>query len=49
MMDKKAKSVLHDLIEIVNNSKHKPRKLWVDQGREIYNKLMKNPVMIMLF
>ena len=28
-------------IEIVNESNHKPNKLWVDQGREFYNKLMR--------
>ena len=24
----------------INKSNHKPNKLWVDQGREFYNKLM---------
>ena len=28
-------------MEIVNRSNRKPNKLWVDQGREFYNKLMK--------
>ena len=28
------------LSEIVNESNRKPNKLWVDQGREFYNKLM---------
>ena len=27
-------------MEIANESNRKPNKLWVDQGREIYNKLM---------
>ena len=27
-------------MEIVNESNRKPNKLWVDQGREFYNKLM---------
>ena len=27
-------------MEIVNESNCKPKKLWVDQGRELYNKLM---------
>ena len=35
--DKKAKTILHDFIEIVNESMCKPNKLWVDQGREFYN------------
>ena len=38
--DKKGKTVLHAFIEIVNESNHKPNKLWVDQGREFHNKLM---------
>ena len=34
LKDKKAKTVLHGFIWIVNDSKRKPNKLWVDQGRE---------------
>ena len=37
---KKGKTVLYAFIKIVNESNCKPNKLWVDQGREIYNKLM---------
>ena len=33
LKDKKAKTVLHGLIEKVNKSKQKPNKLWVDQGQ----------------
>ena len=40
LKDKKAKTVLNAFIEIVNESNCKPDKLWVDQGREFYNKLM---------
>ena len=29
----KAKTVLHGFVEIVNESRHKSHKLWVDQGR----------------
>ena len=36
----KGKSVLNSFIEIVNESSCKSNKLWVDQGRELYNKLM---------
>ena len=36
----KGKTVLNAFIEIVNESNHKPNKLWVDQGREFYNKLI---------
>ena len=31
LKNKKAKSVLYGFIEIVNESKRKPNKLWVDQ------------------
>ena len=40
MKDKKGKTVLNIFIKIVDKSNHKPNKLWVDQGREFYNKLM---------
>ena len=33
LKNKKAKSVLYGFIEIVNESKRKPNKLWVDQGK----------------
>ena len=38
--DKKVKKVLNTFMEIVNKSNRKPNKLWVDHGREFYNKLM---------
>ena len=38
---KKGKTVLNAFIETVNDSNRKPNKLWVDQGREFYNKIMK--------
>ena len=37
---KKAKTVLHGFIVMVNESKKCPHKSWLDQGKEIYNKLM---------
>ena len=37
---KKLKKVLHGLTEIVNESKRKTNKLWVDQGKEFYNSFM---------
>ena len=40
LKDKKDKTVLNAFVEIVNESKCKPNKLWVNQGREFYNKLM---------
>ena len=39
LKDKKAITVLNGFIEIVNKSKRKPNKLWVDQERELYNNL----------
>ena len=41
MKDKKSKTVVNAFMEIVNESNCKPNKLWVDQGREFYNKLIK--------
>ena len=40
LKDKKGKTVLNAFIEILNESNRKPNKLWVDQGREFYNKLI---------
>ena len=40
MKDKKGKSVLHALIKIVNGSNRKLNKLWVNQGKEFYNRNM---------
>ena len=40
LKDKEGKAVLNAFIEILNKSNRKPNKLWVDQGREFYNKLM---------
>ena len=37
---KKGKTVLNAFIKIVNESNCQPNKLWVDQGRKFYNKLM---------
>ena len=40
LKDKKGKTVPNAFMEIVNKFNRKPNKLWVDQGREFYNKLM---------
>ena len=40
LKDKKSKTVVNAFIEIVNESNRKPNKLWVNQGREFYNKLL---------
>ena len=49
LKDKKGKTVLNAYIEIVNESNRKPNKLWVDQEREFYNKLMQEWLYIMIF
>ena len=38
LKDKKGKTVFNAFIEIVNEYNRKPDKLWIDQGREFYNK-----------
>ena len=40
LKDKKGKTVLNAFIKIVNESNRKPKKLWVDQDREFYKKLI---------
>ena len=40
LKDKKGKTVPNAFMEIVKKFNRKPNKLWVDQGREFYNKLM---------
>ena len=40
LKDKKGKTVVNAFIEIVNKSNRKPNELWVNQGRQFYNKLM---------
>ena len=40
LKDKKGKTVYNACIKIVNEFNRKPNKLWVDQGREFYGKLM---------
>ena len=42
--DKKAKTVLNGLIEIVNESKPKSNRLWVDQRMAFYNSFMQKRV-----
>ena len=40
LKDKNGKTVLNAFIEIVGESNRKSDKLWVDQGRKFYNKIM---------
>lgn len=41
-MTKKAETVLNGFTEIANNSKCKPNKLWINQGKKFYRALFKN-------
>ena len=40
LKDNKGETVLNAFMEIVNETNHKPHKLWVVQEREFYNKLI---------
>ena len=40
LKDKKHKTILNAFIKKANESNNKPNKLWVNQGRGFYNKLM---------
>ena len=40
LKNKKGKTVLNTFMETVNESNPKPNKLWADQGRQFYNKVM---------
>ena len=40
LQDKNDKAALNAFMEIANESNRKPNKLWVDQGRDFYNKFM---------
>ena len=40
LKDKKGKTFLNASMEIVNEYNRKPNKLWYDQGRKFYIKLM---------
>ena len=40
LKDKTGKTVFSAFVVIINQSNRKPNNLWVDQGREFYNKLI---------
>ena len=40
LKNKKGKTALNAFIEIASEPNCKPNKLWIDRGREFYNKLM---------
>ena len=42
LKNKKAKTVLHGFLEAVSESKHKPNKLWVNQGKKFIIALCKH-------
>ena len=41
LKDKKGTTIVHAFQNILDNSKRKPNKIWVDQGTEFYNKFFK--------
>ena len=41
LKDKKGTTIVHAFQTILNNSKRKPSKIWVDQGSEFYNSRFK--------
>ena len=41
LKDKKGVSIVNAFQKIVDDSKRKPSKIWVDKGSEFYNRLMK--------
>ena len=49
LQDKKGKTVLIAFMKIGNKCNHKPNKLWVDHGREFYNKLMQEWLDILMY
>ena len=42
LKDKKGVTITNAFQTILNESKHKPNKIWVDKGSEFYNKSMKS-------
>ena len=41
LKDKKGASIVNTFQKILNNSGHKPNKIWVDKGSEFYNNYFK--------
>ena len=41
MKNKKGTAIVNEFKEILNNSKRRPGKIWVDQGSEFYNNVFK--------
>ena len=41
LKDKKGTTIVNEFQSILNNSKRKPNKIWVDQGSEFYNNVFK--------
>ena len=42
LKDKKGISIVYGFQKIINDSKRKPNKIWVDKGSEFYNILLRN-------
>ena len=41
MEDKKGIIITHNFQKVLDESNHKPNKIWVDKGSELYNKSIK--------
>ena len=48
LIDKKGASIVNAFQKILDDSKRKPNKIWVDKGSEFYNNLLKNGYKIMI-
>ena len=48
LKDKKGVSIVNGFQKIINASKRKPNKTWVDKGSEFYNNSLKNGYKIMV-
>ena len=42
LKDKNGVSIVNDFQNILDKSRHKPSKIWVDKGNEFYNNSFKN-------
>ena len=48
LKDKKGISIVNAFNKIIKQSNRKPNKIWVDQGGEFYNNVLKNGCQIMI-
>ena len=48
LKDKKGISIVNAFNKIIKQSNRKPNKIWIDQGGEVYNNVLKNGCQIMI-